>query len=1004
MKIIKVTIHNINSIQGTHQIDFQKSFNDYGIFLITGDTGSGKSTILDSICVALYGSTPRLKGASEVKNLFAMKTDSCFSEVEFEVDNILYKSYWGLSRVSRGKNKGEIKDSKVQLSFYKDGNWELIDGNKRELIRKVEEITNLNMERFTKTVLLAQGSFDAFLKAPKSEKSEILEKITGTQIYQKISKRVYEKYKIKVDALNLLKERLQDSDILDETIIKEKENIIDRDKKQNIFLEKEIERIRDSLYILQNIKNYRVDIEHFTTKKSEIKKNIELFAPQKIKLQNALKSKDIYLSIMQKNSLEEDIKDISKKRESLQDEYIKLEEKKIFLQQELIEAKKAKEEFVQESILQRDKLQKAREYITQRDMKNRELGIVQQEFKNRVYPSELELEDNTKIDFYIDEIKDKIDVIEKKLVPIGDLYKQQKIVEKSLNNLLVVKNLDQEIFKNREKIVDYQKRLEKLDEQLSEYREKKEHSIQEIERLEKLQRELSKIKDYEQERLELGEDDECPLCGSKNHPYKSSLPAIDINLIDDIKQNREYLKDIEEKLEIEKNLYISFQSDIKMFQSIINNFLEKREQIVIFSDDTQESLEIQERELSSKIEEILIMEKDVEVLEKRYKDFENLKEKLGYEKRIEILNLELKNFDRNIKYLLDGENLHLIEERMKHKEKVLENNLQKLGENERKLDQDITTNVTNSINSKSNQQSLESKKREIQLKIDALIDDRGFKDELEVKEFYIEDEEFIKTLQTEQIKLYQDEIEIDTLLKDTDLKLSLELQKARDRSEDIPFLKIKKDDLEREREKLKENITLLKRDIEESLKLKDEQYELYKQIEDARKELIIFEKLNELIGKADGAKYQIFVQNLTLGDLLELANKHLKYLNDRYTLQKVDDENLTISIMDNYYFNEIRNINTLSGGESFLVSLALALGLSDLVNDRIRVDTLFLDEGFGTLDEETLHSAINALEKLQLQGKMIGIISHVTLLKERIFAQIRVHKNSSGKSNLEIIC
>jgi exonuclease SbcC len=162
-------------------------------------------------------------------------------------------------------------------------------------------------------------------------------------------------------------------------------------------------------------------------------------------------------------------------------------------------------------------------------------------------------------------------------------------------------------------------------------------------------------------------------------------------------------------------------------------------------------------------------------------------------------------------------------------------------------------------------------------------------------------------------------------------------------------------------------------------------------------------QLADLIGSADGNKFSRFAQGLTLARLVELANRHLQKLNDRYRILKSSEEDLELLIVDTYQAEAIRPMNTLSGGESFLVSLALALGLSDLAGRRTQINSLFIDEGFGTLDAETLDAAISTLENLQASGKMIGIISHVEALKERIGTQIRVQKKAGGVSTLDVV-
>ncbi|MDC9595987.1 AAA family ATPase [Xenorhabdus anantnagensis] len=159
--------------------------------------------------------------------------------------------------------------------------------------------------------------------------------------------------------------------------------------------------------------------------------------------------------------------------------------------------------------------------------------------------------------------------------------------------------------------------------------------------------------------------------------------------------------------------------------------------------------------------------------------------------------------------------------------------------------------------------------------------------------------------------------------------------------------------------------------------------------------------LNNLIGSADGAKFRRFAQGLTLDHLVHLANIRLEKLHGRYYLQRKDDGSLELQVVDTWQADAIRDTKTLSGGESFLVSLALALALSDLVSNKTQIESLFLDEGFGTLDPETLDIALDALDHLNASGRTIGIISHVEALKERIPVQIKVEKkNGLGFSQL----
>ena len=196
----------------------------------------------------------------------------------------------------------------------------------------------------------------------------------------------------------------------------------------------------------------------------------------------------------------------------------------------------------------------------------------------------------------------------------------------------------------------------------------------------------------------------------------------------------------------------------------------------------------------------------------------------------------------------------------------------------------------------------------------------------------------------------------------------------------------------------------LQQRLDDDDQLAQRQSTLRQQHQQLRDELLNWERLNTLIGSSDGNKYRMYAQGLTLRYLTELANQHLQHLHDRYQLTAiVDEKQLNIGVMDTWQGNLTRESRTLSGGESFLVSLALALALSDLVSHHMNIQSLFLDEGFGTLDQDALDAALNSLDSLQARGKLIGIISHVEALKERVEVQVQVNKQTgSGYSTITV--
>ena len=199
----------------------------------------------------------------------------------------------------------------------------------------------------------------------------------------------------------------------------------------------------------------------------------------------------------------------------------------------------------------------------------------------------------------------------------------------------------------------------------------------------------------------------------------------------------------------------------------------------------------------------------------------------------------------------------------------------------------------------------------------------------------------------------------------------------------------------------------LKQILSDNAKRQGDLSELYQAITSSEAEYDDKAYLNSLIGSKDGSKFRRFAQGLTLDYLVILANQQLQRLHSRYQLQRKvasNSEALALQVVDTWLADAVRDTKTLSGGESFLVSLALALGLSDLVSHKTSIDSLFLDEGFGTLDAETLDIALDALDNLNASGKMIGVISHVEALKERIPVQVKVNKGSGlGVSSFTVV-
>jgi exonuclease SbcC len=225
---------------------------------------------------------------------------------------------------------------------------------------------------------------------------------------------------------------------------------------------------------------------------------------------------------------------------------------------------------------------------------------------------------------------------------------------------------------------------------------------------------------------------------------------------------------------------------------------------------------------------------------------------------------------------------------------------------------------------------------------------------------------------------------------------------ARPTEEDAGVVQQALAQVETERQTAIATAASLQLSIAQDSKRREQSAAMMKEIEAQEARWRLWAQMSDLIGASDGKKFRNYAQQFTLDVLAGYANRHLEDLARRYRLMRVADT-LALMVVDQDMGDELRSVHTLSGGESFLVSLALALGLASLSSNRVRVESLFIDEGFGSLDPETLSVAMDALDGLQALGRKVGVISHVQEMTERISTRILVQRQSGGKSSVVIV-
>lgn len=934
MKIESVKFENINNLKGIHEINFlDKDIDDTGIFLITGNTGSGKTTILDAVSLALYGKTARFKNITQSENeLMNKDSKSCSSTVVFSEKGRRYQSIW-----SQKKSRNDILQApQVSLASFPDGT--ILASKKNEWEDKVEEITGLDWERFSRTVILGQGNFAAFMKASENDKSRILEKITGTERYSVISKKIFEITNKKKDSVTAWESKLDGITLLsdeEKASLKEEVNTLEEKKTQ---LKKEETLISEALEY-KNLEKTNISLsEALATLNSELsalkeaKKSHEdalsLFEEEKRKREELLREIDI---IDAKNN---------EKAKALTEEKNSLNEKK-----KEIEAKRKEVEVKKKNLLfLSSSLDKVSTYIDENSLDDT--------ISNVLSSSSLLIEQRDKVRKSLESLKKEIDdnrarisKEEKKKDKEGD---NLSLIDKALNADIALLNTLNE---KREEILSG-KVPEDLQNELIELRS--ENTL------------MTNIDNLSSERKKLEEKKPCPLCGSTDHPYvtpdflsthnhEKSVLAQKINeviaLQNAYRKNEDEIRKVSERINNEKIEKEKATATLSATLNTLDTLKENGNRLQVDFDSASKERD----ELESRLKEIFspFNTDDVDALKKRstiYSGMKDEKEKLSNEKAglteaVNQLTSTLCEIENDYAARLTTYN-NSVEE---HNKNLSERNERFQGRTD------------------DEREALERKHGKLKADLDGTLalynkkeNDLGQKEAL-----FKNNKERINCLKSSDNPYFQEE-DIITFKRDN----------------------------ERSFEETARSIGSIEERLKNDEKERVKTEKLKKELDKARDEYALWSNLNDVAGSADGKKLMKYAQSFTFRELIKAANNRLKDFSDRYILKADDTESLSFNVIDLDNNNEERPANGLSGGETFITSLALALGLSSMNSASLSIESFFLDEGFGTLDPQYLERATEALLKIRQDGKTIGIISHVESLKDAIPVQINVNNGT----------
>jgi DNA repair protein SbcC/Rad50 len=1059
MRICKIAFKNLNSLKGVHEeLDFTRSpFSESNLFAIIGETGSGKTTILDAITLALYGKVAR---GCEIKDITTHGTEESFAKVEFKTNGKIYCAIWRQYK-TKGKNpdfktQRELLDAQTLLS--------VIETQKiRELDKKIEELTHLSYEQFTRAVLLPQGQFAAFLDVDdKNVRGELLEKITGYTIYSDISKRIFEITNQKGQELKELENQLGVLKLLDETDIEHlKITLLNTEQNNQTFAQQREQLLKE----IQQLELFKQLLE----KSTKLNHSLQLAEQQLTAFLPHQQHLELHKKIL---PLQADLKLLVQYNKDLlliKNQLIEFNQQLPLLYQsktDLIQQQQIQEKIVENTKNDREQgllyLEEMTVLINDLDKKNTAICELDKTYQGL----------NQEIEsFQIDIIKYQQQLIDlnKNIIihenTLQNLQLDDNIEKRFLNQVELEKNLTLKLADQQYKVIQLsisEEHDEKLQEKMTQYQRKKYKLDLEIEKRttiltsllqnQTLQTLITKIDTYYQRLIWLEKLVNLSNIWSDKITRKDIHQTQFLQLRDklslDIKiTDRKSLEKDRQRCRLLLEAARNRRDRILSHQQTLENL--KKNQIIIKEKSWayQQEQSLLHLQIMHALQDLRLLETEINQLKikldfsKQYEIdqqlLEQLKEKDILSKQLEHLKkehheltirLEEKNHhlpDKQIKINDLKANLEILSQELLQLQTIRQNrfkNKNPLEEKQRLFNaEDNAQKTLQKINldlEKVIQQIifLEQQHQKLTLEIEhksnetnRLQDDLLTKlqmlnfNSLEDAQAAILNEDQVNTLEKQQRLLENNLHNLQKAVADTQFELA-QLNKTKVELVDLEEFKIKLKQIEQQLAQNYQSIGQIKNELQRDEQSREQWKALHEQLQIQKQRWEQWAELNQLVGSREGDKFRIYAQNFTFERLTYLANLHLKQLNPRYCIQKTANQNtLELEVMDTYQANHRRSIKTLSGGEKFLISLALALGLAELAGRNTYIESLFIDEGFGTLDSNTLDIAISALETLQMGGKLIGIISHVDALKERITTQVQVVKSGGGFSRLKIL-
>ncbi|MGX6978872.1 AAA family ATPase [Vagococcus elongatus] len=1052
MKPIRLIMENFGPFK-QEEVDFAQ-FQEYPLFLIAGKTGAGKTTIFDAMCYALYGETTGgIRQGKEMRSNFADEEEQTAVTFIFDHQGKRYEIIREPEQTLK-KKVGEgvtIRPAKVLLTVYDDAGAEILQEKKATEVRKlIEELLHLTVQQFTQIILLPQGEFRKFLNANSNDKEVVLRKLFGTQIYSELSLRLKERKKAFEKQLNDEQHGLNllfDQVLFAEEYQLEKQELTDMASRLTLILAQNEEYQEQMDVLNQQEKQVRSEKKELDKQVHREQQLLEEFGQQQQLTKELAHHEEQKQEVLVKEHQVEKWRWVEKNQHPLlqlqeyQQQIGKLQEKheehqkmKKKLQTEGENVKQCLDNLLDEKESIEEKRQEIRDMETleplfkQKEQLEKELTTLLQSIRKTQASK-------TAIYGQIEKIQEEYETNQGKIQEEPQLLRKLSQLEKQMQSLETLLKEVSEQQKQEEDRLRLYVRQEEVILRLSE--QKKASQVLE-DNYRKQKDQVAKLL-IARLSVDLLPGESCPVCGSKEHPRPHAEQEW---TVETIKEAEEHLASLEEKREIQQKTVIQLMEEdrylnekteemdrhIRQLQRTLEaELMALRESSSADwlgesnGQTTAELLQILRREQDERSQERQQLSEKIEALEEikaTQSELEIQQGKLGdAQKEIEAalsqeekqqtgITATLTQINQQIPVKWQQENLQNLLEANRNAVKqweqsvnTYEEQLKHLSEREL-LETNSLAHVQRQLQETT--EGLESRQKQLEERIAAsayvhdlaeMTEELAHISQIEPYEKAIK--EFYDTYHRLKIRLEEVEKKL-AGQKEPEIEQTLALQR----------------ELEQTIERLEEERLTLAQRKTQNQQIHQEMTTRYARLQKEWEKLAELNQLSE-VANGDGPlkiSLERYVLQVYFAEILRVANQKLMELtNNRYSFELKEEQGsyksqtgLELNVYDDNV-GAARSVNTLSGGESFIAALSLSLSLGEVVQTQaggISVEAMFIDEGFGSLDEEALEIAMDAFETVESKGRMIGIISHVRELKQRIPQQIQVLTQGTGQSRI----